>query len=266
MKEAFEEHGKIQRGEVEDPKGVDRALQESEKRQIVVFDGCLFEDNAQDEFSSFTEFGIITIRTDVNDLFIRDTVFRFNLFGNEEVAGVSTRDLTRFACKHVSFSNLPFSSQRDGYAISNFSRGSTVTIEDSCFVNNDFIGFGAIHAWSDSEITLSGNAVEGIDDDLTCQFVAASEVDNPLEDSEVTCIDAQLGSCPLLEPKSPGVAPTNPSVVPPTQSPTAPGATAPGATLAPSKSPTSTPSAAPTKRLGAALVLMVSTISLFGLF
>jgi hypothetical protein len=243
MKEAFEEHGKIQRGEVEEPKGVDRALQE--RRQTVVFDGCLFEDNAQDEFSAFTEYGIITIRTDVNDLVVRNTVFRFNLFGNEEIAGVSARDnLTRVACKHISSSNLPFSSQRDGYAISNFSKGSTVVIENSCLVDNDFIGFGAIHAWAGSEINLSGNTVEGIDDDLTCQFVATSEIDNPLEESEVACIDTQRGSCPLIASRSPAIS---------------------VATPAPSKSPSSASSGAATKRLGAALALLVSTISLFGL-
>jgi hypothetical protein len=198
MKEAFEEHGKIQRGELEEPKGVDRALQESEKRQTVVFDGCLFEDNALDESLSFAEFGMITIRTDVNDVVIRNTVFRDNFFGNTEVAGVSNRDkLTRFACEHVSFSNLPFSSQRDGYAVANLSTGSTVTIENSCFVDNDFIGFGAVYAYDGSEIKLSGNAVEGFDDDLLCQFVAASEVLSPLDASEVTCIEPELSFCPF---------------------------------------------------------------------
>jgi hypothetical protein len=111
VKEALEEHAKVQRGEIEAPKGVDRALQstEDETRQIIVFDGCIFENNAQDEFSEFVEFGIITIRTDANDITIKNTIFRNNLFGNEEVAGVSTRDkLTRFACKHVSFSNVRF--------------------------------------------------------------------------------------------------------------------------------------------------------------
>jgi hypothetical protein len=90
MKEALEEHGKNQRGELEAPKEDDRALQESVRRQMVVFDGCLFEDNAQDEVSSLVEFGIITIGTDVNDLIIRNTLFRNNFFGNKEVASVRT--------------------------------------------------------------------------------------------------------------------------------------------------------------------------------
>jgi hypothetical protein len=90
MKEALEEHGKMHRGELEEPKGVDRALQESEGRQMVVFDGCLFEDNTQYELSPFAEFGIITIRTDFNDVGIFNTLFRDNFFGNNVVAGVST--------------------------------------------------------------------------------------------------------------------------------------------------------------------------------
>jgi hypothetical protein len=111
VKEALEEHGKIQRGELEAPKGVDRALQSTEDspRMNLVFDGCVFDANAQDEFSGFTEFGIITIRTDFNDVTIKNTIFRNNLFGNEEVSGVSASDKsTRFACEHFSFSNLPF--------------------------------------------------------------------------------------------------------------------------------------------------------------
>jgi hypothetical protein len=115
VKEALEEHGKVKRGEIEAPKGVDRALQSTgdELRQIVTFEGCVFDGNEQDEFSDYTEYGIITIRTDSNDLIIKNTVFRNNLFGNEEVAGVSTRTrdkFTIFVCEHVSFSNMHFSS------------------------------------------------------------------------------------------------------------------------------------------------------------
>jgi hypothetical protein len=118
VKEALEEHGKVQRGEIEAPKGVDRALQstEDELRQIVTFEGCVFDANEQDEFRDFTEYGLITIRTDNNDLIIKNTVFRNNLFGNEEVAGVSTRTrdkFTRFVCEHVSFSNMHFFLRRE---------------------------------------------------------------------------------------------------------------------------------------------------------
>lgn len=111
VKEALEEHGKLQRGEIEAPKGVDRALQSTEDdlRQILTFDSCVFDSNEQDEFNDFTEFGIVTIRTDVNDVIVKNTIFRNNLFGNEEVAGVSTKNkLTRFACEHISFSNMHF--------------------------------------------------------------------------------------------------------------------------------------------------------------
>jgi hypothetical protein len=94
VKQTLEEHGKVQRGEIEAPEGVDRALQSTEDspRQVVLFDDCVFDANQQDEFRDFTEFGLITIRTDTNDVTIKNTIFRNNLFGNEEVAGVSSRE------------------------------------------------------------------------------------------------------------------------------------------------------------------------------
>jgi hypothetical protein len=115
VKEALEEHGRVQRGEIEAPRGVDRALQSMDEvlRQVVNFEGCVFDANAQDEFSDFTEYGLITVRTEFNDVSVKNTVFRNNLFGNEEVAGVSTRTrakFTRFVCDHVPFSNIHFSS------------------------------------------------------------------------------------------------------------------------------------------------------------
>jgi hypothetical protein len=70
-------------------------------------------------------------------------------------------------------------------------------IEDSCFIDNDFIGFGIVRAWGGSEIELSNNAVEGFDDELLCQFVATSQLDNPLIPSEVTCIEPELAFCPF---------------------------------------------------------------------
>jgi hypothetical protein len=115
VKEALEEHGRVQRGEIEAPKGEDRALQSTDDvlRQIVAFEGCVFDANAQDEFSDFTEYGLITIRTEFNDVIVKNTLFRNNLFGNSEVLGVSTRTrvkFTRFVCEHVPFSNIHFSS------------------------------------------------------------------------------------------------------------------------------------------------------------
>jgi hypothetical protein len=87
-------------------------------------------------------------------------------------------------------------STRQSYVRANLSTGSTVVIEDSCFIDNDFTGFGVVRAWDGSGITLSGNAVEGFDDDLLCQFVAKL-ADNPYQSSEVTCIESELAFCPF---------------------------------------------------------------------
>jgi hypothetical protein len=233
VKDALEEHGKVQRGEIEAPKGVDRDLQSTadSPRQIILFDGCVFDANEQDEFSDFTEFGLITIRTDPNDVTIKNTIFQNNLFGNEEVAG------------------------REGYAVSNFSGESKVVIEDCCFINNDFIGFGAVRANGGSSIELARNAGNGNDDDLYCQFVSKSELLNPIEDSEVICIDFDLAVCPYGDDAES------------TRNPTSTPAPSPIPTPSPTRSARSneSSSAFATKKLGAALALMAVTISSFGL-
>jgi hypothetical protein len=131
-------------------------------------------------------------------------------------------------------------------------------IEDCCFINNDFIGFGVVRANGGSSLTSVRNAGAGDDDDLLCQFVSKSEVLNPLEDSEVTCIDFDLAVCPH-DDASVGLT-SSPSIA---------------LTPAPTSSPTSGPtkfvpsnnlsSAVATKKLGAALALMAVNISFFGL-
>jgi hypothetical protein len=125
-------------------------------------------------------------------------------------------------------------------------------IEDSCFINNDFIGFGVIRANGGSAITVSGNAGTN-DDDLFCQFVATSDLLNPTVETEVTCIEYELAVCPLL------------SV--PTKTPTPMPSPAPTTSASASESAQNdTSSAVATKRLGAALALMAVTISFFGFF
>jgi hypothetical protein len=118
-------------------------------------------------------------------------------------------------------------------------------MEDCCFINNDFIGYGAVRANGGSSITLARNAGAGNDDDLLCQFVSTSEFLTPIEASEVTCIDFDLAVCPY------GDDVEKPSV---------------STTQAPSSSPTTdSSSAVATKKLGVALALMTVTISFFGL-
>jgi hypothetical protein len=123
-------------------------------------------------------------------------------------------------------------------------------IEDSCFINNDFIGFGVIRANGGSAITVSGNAGTN-DDDLFCQFVATSDLLNPTVETEVTCIEYELAVCPLLS------VPTKTPTPMPSPAPT---------TSASESAQNDTSSAVATKRLGAALALMAVTISFFGFF
>jgi hypothetical protein len=128
-------------------------------------------------------------------------------------------------------------------------------IEDCCFINNDFIGFGVVRANGDSSITLARNAGAGDDDDLFCQFVSLSAALTPLDDSEIICVDFDLAVCPIDD--EPEASPTRL----PTPSPTL------GSTPGPTKAPSNdSSSAVATKKLGAALALMAVTIAFSGLF
>jgi hypothetical protein len=65
----------------------DRELQEERRRQVVVFDDNLFEGNAQGEEREISlQFGIINVRSGDNDITIRNSIFRNNLYGDEDFA------------------------------------------------------------------------------------------------------------------------------------------------------------------------------------
>lgn len=128
-------------------------------------------------------------------------------------------------------------------------------VENCCFFNNDFIGFGVVRANGGSEITLAGNAGSSTDDDLLCQFVAKSDALNPLEDNEVTCIDFELAVCPYSDE-------TDTRTIKPTSTP----APTPSPTQRSESSAASNASSAATRRIGAALVSMGVAVSFFGLF
>jgi hypothetical protein len=166
--------------------------------------------------------------------------------------------------------NCLFSSQSDGFAITNKSNTSTVVVEDSCFIDNDFIGYGPVQLYGGSPYTLSGNAGAGNDDDLICQFVATSDDRRPLSTDAIECIDFDIDLeqgqlCPG-QTRAPTSAPSTsaPSISnAPTAAPTT-AAPTPVATLAPSDSPTS--SALSTNKHVLTLALMAIAIPFTGLF
>jgi hypothetical protein len=66
---------------------------------------------------------------------------------------------------------------------------------NSCFIDNNFYGFGAVDLFGGSDYRASNNYVGGIDEGLTCQFIALSPEDLPSDPSNVTCVDADATSC-----------------------------------------------------------------------
>lgn len=58
----------------------------------------------------------------------------------------------------------------DGWAIF-VAAGATLTLEDNCFINNDFVGKGVVIADLEGAVTSSGN-FGSPDDGLDCEFLA----------------------------------------------------------------------------------------------
>jgi hypothetical protein len=88
--------------------------------------------------------------------------------------------------------------------------GSTLIMNDNCFVDNNLIGEGVVIAESeDSLISVERNIVTE-DDGLICQFLAVQPIGG-----EITCIDAQgTGTCSIpVVTSAPSPSPTSAPVV-----------------------------------------------------
>ena len=104
--------------------------------------------------------------------------------------------------------------QQQGYAIESW--GSQLEVVNTCFLDNNFIGYGTVNVWDGGAYTSEGNY--GTEDsELLCNFMALSDV-RPEDELEVTCVGYDLVSC--RGPKAP------PSSAPPSAAPTAGGSSA----------------------------------------
>ena len=84
--------------------------------------------------------------------------------------------------------------------------GSTLTMADNCFLNNNFIGAGAILASRREDIISIENTYTTLDSGLTCPFVKVGAI----------CINATAASCrgasidnPSITPGTSGVSSTS---------------------------------------------------------
>lgn len=131
-----------------------------------VFENC--KQGPTDE-AGIPLYGIISILTPFSPMNKYNTMFRRNIYDGSD-------------------------GSQTGFAIE--SRGSPLTIKDSCFVDNDFIGFGPIHAYGGTTLDVSNNYISR-DNLIICQFAAKSNSFSPQNTRDVTCVDADAVKCVL---------------------------------------------------------------------
>ena len=73
-------------------------------------------------------------------------------------------------------------------------------MNNACFVNNDFRGFGAVLLEQTADPFAAGanfltNNYAQIDDDLACEFAAYFETGDDRNSGNFTCVPAQVDSC-----------------------------------------------------------------------
>ncbi|GKZ01452.1 hypothetical protein MPSEU_001095900 [Mayamaea pseudoterrestris] len=132
----------------------------------VYFNGTVFRNNTQGATQGATTYGVVTARASGNFLSFDNCLFAENQFGNRETF-------------------------QQGYAIESW--GSEVAIRNTCFIQNNFIGFGPVHIWDKGIFNVDG-VYGDADDELQCTFLAYSRT-QPEDASQVTCTDYDADTC-----------------------------------------------------------------------
>jgi hypothetical protein len=101
--------------------------------------------------------------------------------------------------------------QSGSYAIRSF--GARVDVEDSCFLDNSFVGFGPVQVFSyEDELTIVNNGGTS-DASLTCSFLALSEDTIPENEEQVVCFPFDNDECKgvyMDQSNAPSVLPSSP--------------------------------------------------------
>lgn len=143
-----------------------RALQTiegSERRQLTTFDSCVFDFNTYGERTTATNWGVIGAETNSNDVVIKNCVFENNDFGDTDIVSES-------------------------YAI-DVKGGSTITMEDTCFINNDFVGLGVVNIEQQQDMLTFARNTGTDETDTACQFVSIGDGET------IECIPYDTNSC-----------------------------------------------------------------------
>lgn len=135
----------------------------------VEFEDCKFIDNRQGpvQEGGIPLLGVMTIITPDNPATLRGCTFSGNKYDGSD-------------------------GNSNGYAVQ--SLGSPLTVFDTCFDDNSFIGFGPIQAFDGAEFDYGRNWVSR-DDVVWCDFGAASAKITPESYADVDCIYYDLAEC-----------------------------------------------------------------------
>lgn len=157
---------------IESPRLTKRNVQEERFSMEVSFFDSLFENNRQGDTSQggIPLLGIIAVLVEFSSVSIRRTKFQGNIFDGSD-------------------------GNQNGYAIQ--SSGADVEIYDSCFIDNDFIGFAPVQLFGATTYVVRNNFVTLNDDLLFCDFIAYSTSLNPESNDEITCIASDAIVCRL---------------------------------------------------------------------
>lgn len=149
---------------VNDPRQLQAAF-----TQLTYFIGCTFRNNKQGPTTQggVPLLGPLHLLTEFSPVVIRNTQFIGNQYDGSDGSA-------------------------NGYAI--FSSGSKVEVYDSCFIDNNFVGFAPLQIFGGAEYVLSGNFITE-DDAIGCDFAAVSEESIPETDADITCITYDLETC-----------------------------------------------------------------------
>jgi hypothetical protein len=173
----------------------------SNSEQVIRFKDCAFYGNRQvSVINSMVQYGVVSSLTPFNPLEFSNCLFTENIYNGVDRGNDGT-----------------------GYAIA--TGGSPLEIRDCCIFNNEFMGFGVIQQFGGSLEAVNNYAVNNGEFNLTCGFVAKSDLLEPKNVGDITCIAGDADECAgiTFDTSSPSIQPlqppptTEPSDIPSTQ-------------------------------------------------
>eukprot|EP00540_Astrosyne_radiata_P016744 CAMPEP_0116835804 /NCGR_PEP_ID=MMETSP0418-20121206/7744_1 /TAXON_ID=1158023 /ORGANISM="Astrosyne radiata, Strain 13vi08-1A" /LENGTH=651 /DNA_ID=CAMNT_0004465503 /DNA_START=1 /DNA_END=1956 /DNA_ORIENTATION=- len=166
----------------------DRYLQTTDQTLHVTFTDCLFEGNeGPSNFQTDGGLTLIFMPDDDVDITLRRAMFRDNFFPQYP---------------------LPNPQADSKNLLSVFSENNKITIQDSCFLNNEAHGFALVQSVA-TDITISNVFVDPVDTSLQCPFVTRLEIGLMNDITSIGCVDFDASECTLFAPTAaPSASPT----------------------------------------------------------